>query len=166
LTETRRAVVGFGANLGDRLATMRAAAREVARLPRVGRVVRTSRVYATEPVGPPQPEFLNAAALVTWEGTPEALLDALLAIEAGLGRVRSAAERWGPRAIDLDVLWIEGVAVDTPRLVVPHPRLRERAFALVPMLEVAPDARDPRTGERYEVPAGDVRVSFVTNGEL
>jgi 2-amino-4-hydroxy-6-hydroxymethyldihydropteridine diphosphokinase len=67
-----------------------------------------------------------------------------------LGRVR--AERFGPRTIDLDLLWIEGVAVDGPRLVVPHPRLRERAFALVPLLEVAPDARDPRTGELFAVP--------------
>jgi 2-amino-4-hydroxy-6-hydroxymethyldihydropteridine diphosphokinase len=149
-----RAVVGFGANLGDRPATMRAALRE---LGLVARVDATSHLYATAPVGgPAQPEYLNAAALVAWEGTPAALLDALLAIEAGLGRVRGG-ERFGPRTIDLDVLWIDGVALEAPGITVPHPRLTERAFALVPLLEVAPDARDPRTGQPYLAPAGDVR---------
>ena len=112
-------------------------------------------MYATAPVGPPQPEYLNAAALVTWEGTAEALLVALLGIEAKLGRVRGG-ERFGPRTLDLDVLWIEGLALEGERLVVPHPRLKERAFAMVPLLEVAPDARDPRTGEPYVAPPGDV----------
>ncbi|HEY3815756.1 MAG TPA: 2-amino-4-hydroxy-6-hydroxymethyldihydropteridine diphosphokinase [Polyangiaceae bacterium] len=148
-----RAVVGFGANLGDRLGAMRAA---LAKLRAVARVERTSHVYATAPVGPPQPDYLNAAALVAWEGTPEALLDALLGIEAGLGRVRTG-ERFGPRTLDLDVLWIEGVVLESERLVVPHPRLAERAFALVPLLEVAPDARDPRTGQGYVAPPGRVR---------
>ena len=152
MTQRVRAVVGFGANLGDRLATLRAALRELATLTRVAK---TSHVYATAPVGPPQPEYLNAAALVEWEGSAEALLDALLGIEAKLGRVRG--ERFGPRTVDLDVLWIEGLVEEGERLVVPHPRLKERGFALVPLLEVAPDARDPRTGERYEAPPGDVR---------
>ncbi len=120
-------------------------------------VVARSRVYETAPVGPAQPDFLNAAVLVEGDLPPEGLLDELLAVEASLGRVR--AERWGPRVIDLDVLWIDGLAVDGPRLVVPHPHLRERAFALAPMLELVPDARDPRTTERYVVPPGDVRVT-------
>ncbi len=104
-------------------------------------VERVSQVYATAPVGPvPQPEFLNAAVLVTWDGTAHALLDALLAIEASLGRVRDAEQRFGPRTIDLDVLYIHGVTVADARLTVPHPRLLERAFALVPLLEVLPEA--------------------------
>ena len=148
-----RAVVGVGANLGDRLVTMRAAVRELARFTQVEK---TSRVYATAPVGGPlQPEFLNAAVRVACEGAPLALLDALLEIEARFGRVR--AERWGPRTLDLDVLWIEGLAVDDPRLEVPHPRLHERAFALVPLLEIAPDARDPRSGAVYAAPPDVVR---------
>jgi 2-amino-4-hydroxy-6-hydroxymethyldihydropteridine diphosphokinase len=148
-----RVVVGVGANLGDRLATMRAAVTELARRMHVEK---TSRVYATAPVGgPPQPEFLNAAVLVAYAGAPLDLLDALLAIEARFGRVR--AERWGPRTLDLDLLWIDGLAVDTPRLVVPHPRLHERAFALVPLLDLEPHARDPRTGARYVAPPGDLR---------
>jgi 2-amino-4-hydroxy-6-hydroxymethyldihydropteridine diphosphokinase len=152
---TLRAVVGLGGNLGDALASMRLALAELAR---VADVEATSRVYATAPVGgPPQPDYLNAAARVAFDGEPEALLDALLSIEARLGRVRG--ERNAPRTIDLDVLWIEGVAVKTARLEVPHPRLRERAFALVPMLEVAPGATDPGTGEAYVAPAGDVRAT-------
>jgi 2-amino-4-hydroxy-6-hydroxymethyldihydropteridine diphosphokinase len=149
---TLRAVVGLGANLGDRLATIRAAARELGRLTLVEK---TSRVYATAPVGPPQPEFLNAAALVLHRGAPEELLDVLLAIEAGLGRVRR--EKWGPRTIDLDLLWAEGVVLESARLVLPHPHLKGRAFALAPLLELVPDAVDPRTRERYVVPPGDVQ---------
>ncbi|MBX3232870.1 MAG: 2-amino-4-hydroxy-6-hydroxymethyldihydropteridine diphosphokinase [Labilithrix sp.] len=135
-----RAVIGLGANLGDRLATMRAA---VARIDAIAPVVARSRVYETAPVGgPPQPDYLNAAVLVEWGGEPIALLDALLAIEHELGRVR--AERNGPRTIDLDVLWMQNAnivrAVNEPRLVVPHPRLHERAFALLPFLDVVPGA--------------------------
>jgi 2-amino-4-hydroxy-6-hydroxymethyldihydropteridine diphosphokinase len=152
---TLRAVVGLGANLGDRMATLRVAVQE---LSNVADVEKRSGVYETAPVGgPPQPSFLNAAALVRYAGTPIDLLDALLAIEARLGRVR--AERWGPRVIDLDLLWIDGVAVDTPRLVVPHARLRERAFALAPLLEIVPFARDPRSGAAYAIPLGEVRAT-------
>jgi 2-amino-4-hydroxy-6-hydroxymethyldihydropteridine diphosphokinase len=152
---TLRAVVGLGANLGDRMATMRAATLE---LSRVASVEGRSRVYETAPVGgPAQPPFLNAAVIVAYEGEPLALLDALLAIEACFGRIR--AERWGPRVLDLDILWIDGVAIDTPRLVVPHPRLNERAFALAPLLDLVPDARDPRTGAPFTSLVGDIRVT-------
>jgi len=105
-------------------------------------VVARSRVYETEPVGGPlQPSFLNAAIAVECMLSPDALLDELQRVEAELGRTRGAGvERWGPRMIDLDVLWIDGITLDQPRLVVPHPRLHERAFALLPLLDVAPDA--------------------------
>jgi 2-amino-4-hydroxy-6-hydroxymethyldihydropteridine diphosphokinase len=151
----RRSVVGLGANLGDRLAAMQGAVLEIhATLP----VAAASRVYATAPVGgPPQGEFLNAAVLLSRAIAPSELLALLLRVERSLGRVRG--ERWGPRTIDLDLLWIDGVAIDTPSLTVPHPSLRERAFALAPLLELAPDACDPKTGERYVVPAGDIRVT-------
>lgn len=149
------AVVGFGANLGDRLGTMRAAAGELAR---AARILETSRVYATAPVGlAEQPEFLNAAALAEYQGTAEELLDVLLAAEGKLGRVREPATRWGPRVIDLDLLWAPGARLRTARLEVPHPRLRERAFAVVPLLEIVPDAVDPDTGETYAVPPGQIR---------
>ena len=147
-------MVGFGSNLGDRLAMLRAARAE---LERVARVVVTSRIYVTAPVGPPQPDYLNAAALVTYDGMAVSLMEDLLAIEARLGRVR--AEPLGPRTIDLDLLWIEGLRIESPELVVPHARLKGRAFALAPMLEVALGAREPGTGRAYEVPAGDARAT-------
>ena len=147
-----RAVVGIGTNLGDRRATMRAA---LGGLATFARVEATSHLYESAPVGgPEQPAFLNAAALVRFDGPALDLLDRLLALELALGRVR--VERWGPRVIDLDLLWIDGVAIDEPRLVVPHPRLRERAFAVRPLLDVVPGARDPVSGDAYVVPAGDV----------
>lgn len=153
-----RAVIGVGANLGDRLATMRDA---VARIERTAglRGVARSTVYETAPIGlVEQPAFLNAAISVECTLSPRGLLDALLAIEKALGRTRGAAEvRWGPRVIDLDILWVDGIVLDDPGLVVPHPRLHERAFALVPMLEVAPDAIDPRT-ERAFVALNDADV--------
>lgn len=142
-----RVVIGIGANLGDRLATMHEAVRRVARVDGVT-VSRRSRVYETTPVGgPPQPPFLNAAILVQSTLAPAALLAALLRVEVELGRVRGVGEvRFGPRTVDLDVLWIDGLVVDEPGLAVPHPRMHIRAFALVPLLDVAPGAVDPRTG--------------------
>jgi 2-amino-4-hydroxy-6-hydroxymethyldihydropteridine diphosphokinase len=139
---TIRAVVALGSNVGDRLATLQAAAQKIAK---VCHVERASHVYETAPVGgPAQGAFYNAALLLTYEGEPLHLLDALQGIEAGLGRARTASdERWGPRTIDLDILWIEGLVMESDRLVVPHPRLAERAFALRPLVDVAPDAIDP-----------------------
>jgi 2-amino-4-hydroxy-6-hydroxymethyldihydropteridine diphosphokinase len=146
---TLRAVVGLGANLGDRLASLRAAVRALSER---GALEATSHVYETKPVGgPPQGDYLNAAVRISWPAGADDLLDALLAIEQSLGRERR--ERWGPRLIDLDVLFIEGLAVNSERLIVPHPRLLERPFALVPLLEVMPDASDPTSGARLDVHA-------------
>jgi 2-amino-4-hydroxy-6-hydroxymethyldihydropteridine diphosphokinase len=140
-------VIGLGSNLGDRLAALRAGASRIAR---VAPLVARSSVWETTPVGgPPQGDFLNAAVLVAPDHAPIGLLDALQTIEAELGRVRTVRD--GPRTIDLDLLWIEGVVIDAPRLVVPHPRLAVRPFALGPMLEVAPDAVDPRTSSPYRL---------------
>jgi 2-amino-4-hydroxy-6-hydroxymethyldihydropteridine diphosphokinase len=141
---TLDAVIGLGANLGNRRATLLSAARE---LEQVGRVAARSSLYETDPVGPPQPAYLNAAILLRTDLTPELLLAALLDIEQRLGRVRR--ERWGPRAIDLDILWLEGTVHRSPTLTVPHPSLRERPFALRPLLDVAPGARDPSDGIAY-----------------
>jgi 2-amino-4-hydroxy-6-hydroxymethyldihydropteridine diphosphokinase len=138
------AVIGLGSNLGDRRALLAEAVRALSALGTLGRV---SPLYETAPVGPPQPMFLNAALSLTTELLPLALLDALLDVERRLGRVR--LERWGPRLVDLDILWIAGAAFDSPRLTVPHPELRRRAFALRPLLDVRPDATDPRDGVSY-----------------
>lgn len=110
----------------------------MARIAAVAPVVATSSVYETPPVGPPQPNFLNAAVCVEWAGDLHALLDALLRIERELGRVRR--ERWGPRTIDLDILFALGPEVHSERLDVPHPRVHERAFALLPLKDVMPEA--------------------------
>lgn len=145
----RRVVFGLGSNLGDREATLRCGVDGLRRLPGVERWALSS-LYETMPVGgPPQGRYLNAAALVITNLPPQTLLEGALRIEAQHGRVR--LERFGPRTLDIDVLWIEGERVETPSLGVPHPRLTERGFALVPLLEVAPDARDPRTGEPLAV---------------
>lgn len=138
-------VIGLGANLGEPLLALRAALLELGRL---GPVAGISALYRTAPVGgPPQPEFMNAAARLCFDGSPETLLAEALRIERLAGRERR--ERWGPRTLDLDILWIRGVRVAAPGLVVPHPRLRERAFALRPLIDVAPDAVDPADGALY-----------------
>jgi 2-amino-4-hydroxy-6-hydroxymethyldihydropteridine diphosphokinase len=121
---------------------LRAAADLVAHLSGVDLVAR-SPIWETAPLGPPQPAYFNAALLVRTAHTPESLLRELLAVEATLGRERR--ERWGPRTIDLDILWTEGVALRTDSLTVPHPELTRRNFALAPLLALCPDAVDPTT---------------------
>lgn len=138
MSNPRTLVVGLGANLGARADSLRGAVGELRRLASKERPFRVSSLYETEPLGPAQPRFLNAAVLLSTPLTPLALLDELQAIEARYGRTRTV--RWGPRTLDLDVLWIEGTAVSHPRLRVPHSELEHRAFALLPLLEVAPAA--------------------------
>jgi 2-amino-4-hydroxy-6-hydroxymethyldihydropteridine diphosphokinase len=138
-------VIGLGANLGDREATLRGAVVELAR---VGRLEGVSELYRSAPVGgPQQPDFFNAAARLSYVGSAVALLAELHRIERLAGRERR--ERWGPRTLDLDILWIAGICIEQPGLTVPHPRLRERAFALRPLLDVAPEAVDPGDGLPY-----------------
>jgi 2-amino-4-hydroxy-6-hydroxymethyldihydropteridine diphosphokinase len=137
----RPVVVGLGTNQGDRLDFLTRAARA---LTRVGDVEAVASLWESEAVGPPQPRYWNSAARLRASGTAVAIVERLLAIEAELGRVRTV--RWGPRVIDLDLLWIGGEVSDDPRAEVPHPRLHERSFALAPLLELVPDAVDPRTG--------------------
>jgi 2-amino-4-hydroxy-6-hydroxymethyldihydropteridine diphosphokinase len=137
--------VGLGANLGDREETIRRALGLLAAVPGVA-LEAVSALRETEPWGPvPQPPYLNGAALVETTLEPLELLEALLAIEHELGRVRDG-ERFGPRTIDLDLLLVEGRIVDEPGLRVPHPRLHERAFALDPLLELDPTLVVPGRG--------------------
>ena len=130
-------VLGLGSNLGSRRANIEAGLALLAATAGC-RVEVVSALYESEPVGPPQPHYLNGAARVSCELPPSLLLERLLAIEAQLGR--DAAQRrvrWGARTLDLDILWAAR-AHDDARLSIPHPRLRERWFALAPLLEVAP----------------------------
>ncbi len=148
-------MIGLGANLGDRRATLQAA---VQALGRVGHVRAVSSLYETEPVGPPQPSFFNAAVLLESVLTPSHLLEQLLGIERAHGRERR--ERWGPRTLDLDILHSPELVLSEPRLTLPHPELPRRAFALAPLLEVFPGAVDPRTN----VPYVDLLASLSTTG--
>jgi 2-amino-4-hydroxy-6-hydroxymethyldihydropteridine diphosphokinase len=130
-----RAYVGLGANLGDRNATIRRAVELLAAEPEID-VVAVSTLRETDPVGyVDQPRFLNGAAAVETTLRPRALLERLLAVERALGRARDGP-RYGPRTIDLDLLLYGDEVVDEPGLRVPHPRLRERRFALEPLGEL------------------------------
>jgi 2-amino-4-hydroxy-6-hydroxymethyldihydropteridine diphosphokinase len=136
-----RAYVGLGSNLGDRMAALDAAVRALDADVQT-HVMAVSQVYETEPVGgPEQDPYLNAVAVLETDRGPRELLALLLATEDGLGRVRG--ERWGPRTLDLDLLLYDGPPIDSPELTVPHPRAKERASVLVPLVDADPFARFP-----------------------
>ena len=130
----KRAFLGLGSNLGDRAALLAAA---VDRLVAVG-LVRVSPTYETDPVGgPEQDAFLNIVAELDTDLSARQLLGVCVRLEIAAERER--VERWGPRTLDVDVLWVDGEEVDEPDLVVPHPRLWERRFVLAPLRDLAPD---------------------------
>lgn len=140
------AFVGLGANLGEAAKTLREALRELDALPGT-RLLRASRLYRTAAWGvQAQPDFINAVAMLDTILPPRELLDALLAIERGHGRDRAQETRWGPRTLDLDLLLHGDADIDEPGLRVPHPHLHQRAFVLLPMAEIAPDAVVPGFG--------------------
>ena len=126
-----RAVVALGANLGDAPRTLSQAVSDLAEL---GDVTAVSAVYRTRPIGPPQPDYLNAVAELRTGRSPRELLHGLQAIEGRHGRVR--AERFGPRTLDLDLIWFEGETSDDAELELPHPRAHEREFVLRPLCDI------------------------------
>jgi 2-amino-4-hydroxy-6-hydroxymethyldihydropteridine diphosphokinase len=153
-----RAFLGMGSNLGDRAGYLRAA---IAALPDL---VASSAVYETDPVGGPdgQGPYLNLVAELDTSLSPRELLEVCRALERAADRVRE--ERWGPRTLDVDVLWVDGTEVDDPDLQVPHPRMWERRFVLAPLADLAPDLVTP---ERVAAAAGAVRrVGDLTDLEL
>ncbi len=134
--ERRRAYLGIGSNLGERLGYLQLAVDHLARTDGVT-VVGVSPVYETAPVGgPEQPDYLNAVVAVDTTLTPHDLLRAAHSIEAEAERVRTV--RWGPRTLDVDVLLVGDERVDDPDLVIPHPRMAERAFVVVPLADLDP----------------------------
>lgn len=134
----------MGSNLGDSLQTLESALTTLADIVAIDLEAR-SHWYVTAPVGPPQPDFLNGCALLATTLTPQALLATLLEIEQQFGRIRQ--ERWGPRSLDLDLLLFDDLVLETDTLTLPHPRMSERAFVLVPLAEIAPDWVEPVSGK-------------------
>lgn len=139
-----RTFLALGSNLGDRRKYL---ADALAVLPDV---VRVSSVYETDPVGGPlnQGPYLNMVVELDTSLTPRELLGLCHRLEAAAYRVRE--ERWGPRTLDVDIIWMEGVEMDDPQLTIPHPRWKDRRFVLVPMREIAPDLVSERDVERAE----------------
>ena len=134
------AAIALGSNLGDSCAILEATLATLANTPEVKLLARSSW-YQTKAVGPPQPDYINGCTLLQVKMPPRSLLETLLAIEVEFGRVRQ--ERWGPRSLDLDLLLYDDLILDTPTLTLPHPRMRERAFVLVPLAEIAPNWIEP-----------------------
>jgi 2-amino-4-hydroxy-6-hydroxymethyldihydropteridine diphosphokinase len=151
-----RAYLALGSNLGDRLAHLQSAVDGLSRAPGT-RVVAVSGVYETEPVGgPDQDPYLNAVVAVDTELDPHALLDVAQQCERAARRVR--AERWGPRTLDVDVLLFDDIDLDSDDLVIPHPRMWERAFVLIPLRDIAAD----RVPDSAIPPGEGVRSTAVT----
>jgi len=148
-----RAGIGIGSNLGDPAANVRAG---IDALAEAGTIVARSRLYRTRPWGlAGQPDFFNAAVILETALSPRELLNRMKDLERKLGRTQT--ERWGPRVIDFDILFYGELHVDEPGLQIPHPRLQERAFALVPLAEIdaryAEDAAKLPAAERASVEA-------------
>jgi 2-amino-4-hydroxy-6-hydroxymethyldihydropteridine diphosphokinase len=142
--EVRRVVLSLGSNQGDRLALLQDAVDALADTPGL-LVLAVSPVYETDPVGgPEQPDYLNAVVVCESTQSPRTLLERALAVEDAFGRVRDV--RWGPRTLDVDLIAVGELVVDEPDLELPHPRAAERAFVLVPWLDVDPAAALPGAG--------------------
>ena len=139
--------IGVGSNVGDRVAFCRRAVEELGNTEGV-RLDRVSSLYETSPVGgPPQRSFVNLVARSEVELDVRELLEVCKLVDQRLGR-RSNDMRWGPRVVDLDILTFGDEKINEPDLEIPHPRLTQRRFVLIPLQEIDPDARDP-WGRRY-----------------
>lgn len=133
-------ILGLGSNVGDRLQNLQSA---VDKLSKIGEIIKVSKVYETEPWGKTdQPAFLNACVKIECNLNPEDLLNKLKQIEKKIGRVER--ERWGPREIDIDILFYDDIVIESQRLTIPHPLLHERAFVLVPLNDIAPEFTHPK----------------------
>lgn len=140
---TGQCAIALGSNLGDSRAILEAALENLAAIPDINLQAKSSW-YQTTAIGPPQPDYINGCALLHVQIPPQLLLKTLLKIEVQFGRVRR--QRWGARLLDLDLLLYDDLIMDTPTLQLPHPRITERAFVLVPLAEIAPDWLEPVSG--------------------
>lgn len=137
------AAIALGSNLGDSLTILESAIATLDQTPGIA-VKATSSWYQTKPIGPPQPDYINGCALLETTLSPHDLLIALLNTEKKFGRERH--ERWGARTLDLDLLLFDDVVLYTNDLQLPHPRMIERGFVLIPFAEIAPDWIEPVSG--------------------
>ncbi len=139
------AAIALGSNLGESLTTLEDAIKTLGETSGIT-VISYSSWYLTKPVGgPEQPDYINSCALLKVELEPHKLLETLLEIEQQFGRERK--ERWGARTLDLDLILYDNLILDTPNLQIPHPRMSERAFVLVPLAEIAPNWIEPVSGK-------------------
>lgn len=145
--------IALGSNLGDSRYTLEQAIVTLSQTPGISLLAR-SHWYQTTAIGPPQPDYLNGCVTVQTTLLPHPLLNLLLSIEQQFGRERR--ERWGPRTLDLDLLLWADCVLNTPTLTLPHPRMAERAFVLVPLAEIAPDWLEPLSGMEIAALAGKV----------
>ena len=148
IVESSRAAIALGSNLGNRTDNIYDAIAAIGSIPHT-RVLLSSTLHETPPVGPQdQPDYLNAAATVQTALEPQAMLAHLLAIEQSLGRDRSKEIRWGARTIDLDILLFvrndQSIVLEMPSLTIPHPRMHQRTFVLMPLAEIAHDWLHPK----------------------
>ena len=146
-----RAFIGIGSNVGDRAENLRQAIRALQATPSI-ELAQVSSIYETEPVGgPAQPDYMNAVVEIDTQLGPRAIFEACMTIEHALGRDRTTEEHWGPRIIDLDLLTCGDLVVSDPDLEIPHPRIAERAFVLVPFSEIAPFIDIPGLGRVHDL---------------
>ncbi|WP_334075516.1 MULTISPECIES: 2-amino-4-hydroxy-6-hydroxymethyldihydropteridine diphosphokinase [Paenibacillus] len=167
-SESSEAYIALGANLGDREAQMMRAAALLSEHPQIA-LLRCSNLYETDPVGYlDQPNFINMVLAVKTTLTPEALLAVMQEVELALGRERSI--RFGPRTVDLDLLWMEGRTMETAFLTLPHPRMFERAFVLVPLSDIVSEGEASGLYERVraalDLVDGKDGVRFWKTGSL
>ncbi|NJL84312.1 MAG: 2-amino-4-hydroxy-6-hydroxymethyldihydropteridine diphosphokinase [Chloroflexaceae bacterium] len=138
-----KCAIALGSNLGNSRQILEEALETLERIPEI-QLLAQSSWYQTAAVGPPQPDYVNGCALLSVQLPPEELLVRLLTVEKQFGRERR--EQWGPRTLDLDILLYDRLILETPQLQIPHPRMRDRAFVLIPLAEIAPHWVDPVTG--------------------
>ena len=139
-----KCAIALGSNLGNSLDTLNSSLTVLNSNPGIN-FIAVSSWYQTKPIGPPQPNYLNGCAILDVKQTPEELLVLLQAIELQFGRIRQ--EKWGARTLDLDILLYDDLIINTPNLTIPHPRMNERAFVLVPLAEIAPQWQEPKSGK-------------------
>lgn len=136
--------IALGSNLGDSLVILNTALDILAQTPHIT-LQTASSWYQTVPVGPPQPDYINGCAILETSLNSQKILEILLEIEAQFGRIRTYQN--GPRTLDLDILLFDDLILESPKLQIPHPRMNERAFVLVPLAEIAPNWVEPVSGK-------------------